>query len=147
MNYRTFFLEALKSGKSEVEAGIEATNKLVRYQREKLKGRTIFDSRNPGAINVGWKFNKINLEGWNSLLIFASSNQNNKSYNMKKILFVLAVLFAFSTTASAETTTNNDKRPKSGYNYKKNAKKAARYNFFHRPHKNNGGCGWAKATR
>ncbi len=53
MNFRTLFLAALNNGKSEVEANIEATNKLARYQREKLKGRTIFDSRNPGAINVG----------------------------------------------------------------------------------------------
>lgn len=66
---------------------------------------------------------------------------------MKKIFFLLALLFAFSVTASAETTTNFDKRPKQGYNAKKVHRQAAWYNFFHRPHNQNGGCGWHKATR
>lgn len=63
---------------------------------------------------------------------------------MKKVLFLLVVLFAFTTVATAETTTF---APPKGYNYQKAKKKAARHNFFHRPHNKNGGCGWHKATR
>jgi hypothetical protein len=65
---------------------------------------------------------------------------------MKKVLFVLAVLFAFATTATAATATVDNKPPK-GYNYQKARKQAARHNFYYRPHQKNGGCGWHKATR
>lgn len=66
---------------------------------------------------------------------------------MKKVLFVLAVLVAFATTATAETAAIIDSKPTKGYNYQKAKKKAARHNFHYRPHNKNGGCGWAKATR
>lgn len=68
---------------------------------------------------------------------------------MKKVLFLLAVLFAFTATTATASTESADKRPKykKGYNYEKARKQAARHNFHYRPYNKNGGCGWANPTR
>lgn len=65
---------------------------------------------------------------------------------MKKVFFLLAILFAFTITASATTETVDNKPPK-GYNYNKAVRKAASYNFFKAPKRHNGGCGWARTRK
>lgn len=64
---------------------------------------------------------------------------------MKKVLFLLAILFAFTFTASASATVETTDKPTKGYDYKKNHRTTWVYNFFHRPKSQNGGCGWHKA--
>ena len=65
---------------------------------------------------------------------------------MKKVLFLLAVLFTFATTATAATTVESTNKPPKGFDYKKNHRTTWFYNFLHRPKAQNKGCGWAKAT-
>jgi hypothetical protein len=42
---------------------------------------------------------------------------------MKKVLFLLVVLFAITLTTSASTTETTDRKPKKGYNYKAHKKR------------------------
>jgi hypothetical protein len=62
---------------------------------------------------------------------------------MKKVLFLLIALFTLCATIEANAAPT-DKRPKSGYNYKKAKRQAKTYNFTNRSkiRNGNGGCGW-----
>jgi hypothetical protein len=66
---------------------------------------------------------------------------------MKKVLFLLIVLFSLSATIEANAANAAPSYdPPKGYNYKREYAKQARYFFFFkkRIHRQNGGCGWAK---
>ena len=52
MSYNQIMQREINNGKNEIEAAEIARAEYERQQRQQLKGRTIFDSKNPGAINI-----------------------------------------------------------------------------------------------
>lgn len=52
MSYNQILQREINKGKSEIEASQIARLEYAKQQRQQLKGRTIFDSKNPGAISI-----------------------------------------------------------------------------------------------
>jgi hypothetical protein len=50
--YNQIFQREINNGKSEIEAAEIARVEYARQQRQQLKGRTIFDSKNPGSLSI-----------------------------------------------------------------------------------------------
>ena len=52
MSYNQIMQREINNGKSEIEAASIARIEYAKQQRQQLKGRTIFDSKNPGSISL-----------------------------------------------------------------------------------------------
>lgn len=52
MTYNEIFQAELKSGKSEIEASQNARYKMNQLNYQRIKNRTIFDSKNPGTLSI-----------------------------------------------------------------------------------------------
>ena len=52
MSYNQIFQREINNGKSEIEAAEIARVEYAKQQRQQLKGRTIFDSKNPGSLSL-----------------------------------------------------------------------------------------------
>jgi hypothetical protein len=52
MSYNQIFQREINNGKSEIEASQIARLEMAKQQRQQLKGRTIYDSKNAGAISI-----------------------------------------------------------------------------------------------
>ena len=50
--YNQIFQREINNGKSEIEAAEIARVEYAKQQRQPLKGRTIFDSKNPGSLSL-----------------------------------------------------------------------------------------------
>jgi hypothetical protein len=52
MSYNQILQREINNGKSEIEAAEIARIEHAKQQRQQLKGRTIFDSKNPGSLSL-----------------------------------------------------------------------------------------------
>jgi len=52
MSYNQILQREINNGKSEIEASEIARMEYAKQQRQQLKGRTIFDSKNPGSLSL-----------------------------------------------------------------------------------------------
>ena len=52
MSYNQILQREINNGKSEIEAASIARVEYAKQQRQQLKGRTIFDSKNPGSLSL-----------------------------------------------------------------------------------------------
>jgi hypothetical protein len=76
---------------------------------------------------------KFGLSRYFTLSLYHNQKQINK---MKKVLFLLVVLFTITFTASASTTETTDRRPKKGYNYNKMNRVHKRHNWYNNTYRN-----------
>ena len=52
MNYNQIMQREINNGKSEIEASQIARHEMNQINYQRLKGRTIFDSKNPGCLSL-----------------------------------------------------------------------------------------------
>jgi hypothetical protein len=52
MSYNQILQREINNGKSEIEAAEIARHEMNQINYQRLKGRTIFDSKNPGSLSI-----------------------------------------------------------------------------------------------